>query len=88
MVAQNEQKSSNNLWYETQNSIWNDDDFVMLACDDLFSPTALCRDITVYLDGNGEVYVDALDVDNGSSDDCGIEFYDLSTGKSNALPMC
>ena len=36
------------------------------------APDALCQDITVYLDNNGLVFVQASDIDAGSSDACGI----------------
>jgi hypothetical protein len=36
-------------------------------------PTALCQNLTVTLDGNGQASVTASDVDNGSFDNCGIQ---------------
>ncbi|WCL81687.1 gliding motility-associated C-terminal domain-containing protein [Saprospira sp. CCB-QB6] len=33
-------------------------------------PTALCQNITVFLDANGQTVVDAVDIDGGSSDNC------------------
>ncbi|WP_346861882.1 HYR domain-containing protein [uncultured Draconibacterium sp.] len=39
---------------------------------DTISPTAVCRDITVYLDGSGAATISGADIDNGSSDNCGI----------------
>ena len=39
---------------------------------DNIPPVALCQDITVQLDANGEATITAQDVDNGSSDACGI----------------
>lgn len=35
-------------------------------------PTASCQDLTAYLDASGVATVGATDVDNGSSDNCGI----------------
>jgi PKD repeat protein len=35
-------------------------------------PIALCRDITIQLDNNGQATIDASQVNNGSSDNCGI----------------
>jgi len=40
---------------------------------DTVSPMAMCQDITVYLDDNGMTSITGMDVDNGSSDACGIE---------------
>jgi|GEM_PF-1188806 len=36
-------------------------------------PLALCRDTTLYLDVNGNAVLQASDVDNGSSDNCGVD---------------
>ncbi len=38
---------------------------------DTTSPTVVCQNITVYLDGTGNATITASDVDNGSSDNCG-----------------
>ena len=35
-------------------------------------PTAVCQDITVQLDATGNVTITGADIDNGSSDACGI----------------
>lgn len=40
-------------------------------------PLALCQDITVQLDANGQVTITALDVDNGSFDASGISIYEI-----------
>ena len=37
---------------------------------DTVSPTASCQDITVFLDGIGNVTMTAADIDNGSTDNC------------------
>ena len=42
----------------------------ILAASDTTPPTALCKDITLYLDANGFANIYAADVDNGSYDDC------------------
>jgi PKD repeat protein len=39
---------------------------------DDFDPIALCQDITIQLDNNGQATIDASQVNNGSSDNCGI----------------
>ncbi|MFT6922569.1 MAG: hypothetical protein ACJA1C_001575 [Crocinitomicaceae bacterium] len=39
---------------------------------DTISPTIVCQDITVYLDGTGNATITSSDVDGGSSDNCGI----------------
>ncbi|MEN8158046.1 MAG: HYR domain-containing protein, partial [Bacteroidota bacterium] len=43
-----------------------------ITIDDVTPPTAACQDITVQLDVTGNVTITAADIDNGSSDNCGI----------------
>ena len=43
-----------------------------ITIDDVTDPVALCQDITVQLDGTGNVTIAAADIDAGSSDNCGI----------------
>ena len=43
-----------------------------VTVEDVISPTAIARDITVQLDDTGSITVMAAQIDNGSSDDCGI----------------
>ena len=50
---------------------------VTVTVKDTIAPTVLTQDITVYLDANGNATIDAGDVDNGSSDACGIEAMNL-----------
>jgi gliding motility-associated-like protein len=45
---------------------------------DSFPPTAICRNITVYLDPMGVVTIDSSDIDGGSTDNCAIVKWDLS----------
>ena len=40
---------------------------------DAVDPLLACQDITVQLDANGDVTISAMDVDNGSTDACGID---------------
>jgi len=44
----------------------------VVTVEDTEDPTAVCRNITISLDANGAATITALDVDNGSSDFCGI----------------
>ncbi|MEM0999315.1 MAG: hypothetical protein AAGN35_19820, partial [Bacteroidota bacterium] len=39
---------------------------------DSVTPTAVCQNLNVYLDGNGNATISAADVDGGSSDNCSI----------------
>ncbi len=40
--------------------------------EDPVAPIALCQDITIQLDNNGEASISTTDIDNGSNDACGI----------------
>jgi hypothetical protein len=41
-----------------------------VTVEDNIAPTAICQDITIELDNNGEATITASDIDNGSSDNC------------------
>ena len=43
-----------------------------VTVEDNMAPTASCQDLTVQLGANGSVTVPASDIDNGSSDNCGV----------------
>ncbi|MBK6664906.1 MAG: HYR domain-containing protein [Saprospiraceae bacterium] len=45
--------------------------FQVIIVNDNIAPTALCKDITVNLEPNGMVTIDAEELDNGSTDNCG-----------------
>jgi ACT domain-containing protein len=49
-----------------------------ITVEDNINPTAICQNLTVQLDANGTVSITADDVDNGSSDNCGIASTSLS----------
>ncbi|MGE3823487.1 MAG: beta strand repeat-containing protein, partial [Bacteroidia bacterium] len=42
------------------------------------APTALCQNISVVLDANGSAVITAAQIDNGSSDNCGIDSISVS----------
>ena len=44
-----------------------------VSINDTVPPDALCRNLTVFLDGTGNTSITPGDVDNGSSDACGID---------------
>ena len=52
-----------------------------VTVEDNTVPNAICQNITVQLDGDGNVSVEASDIDNGSNDACGIatRTIDIST---------
>ena len=45
----------------------------IVTVEDNVDPEAICQDITVELDENGEAVLTAADIDGGSTDACGIE---------------
>ncbi|MDB4584636.1 HYR domain-containing protein, partial [Draconibacterium sp.] len=49
-----------------------------VTIEDNINPTALCKDITVQLDATGNATIIAADIDNGSSDNCGIASMSVS----------
>jgi len=50
---------------------------------DNLAPDAVCQDVTVQLDGNGDASIAAADVDNGSSDNCAIDNLSVSPNTFN-----
>ena len=49
----------------------------MVTVEDNVAPMVVTKDITVWLDANGAASIIPTDVDNNSSDNCGIESYSL-----------
>ena len=45
----------------------------LVTVEDNQAPSAVCKDVTKDLDGNGEAFITPTDVNNGSHDACGIE---------------
>ncbi|MCF8275653.1 MAG: PKD domain-containing protein [Flavobacteriales bacterium] len=45
-----------------------------VTVEDVDLPTAVCKDISVNLDANGDATIVATDIDNGSSDNCSITY--------------
>ncbi len=50
----------------------------IVTVEDNISPTVICQDLTVQLDTSGNGFIVPTDVDNGSSDNCGINSYSLN----------
>ena len=44
-----------------------------VTVEDNIDPTAVCADITVQLDANGNASITAAEINNGSSDNCGVD---------------
>jgi hypothetical protein len=53
---------------------------VNITIEDTIAPTAICQNITIELDSIGNALIEAIGIDNGSFDGCGIT---LSLDKSN-----
>lgn len=45
---------------------------------DTIKPTPMCKNVTIYLDSNGQATIDSIAVDNASSDNCTISSFSLS----------
>jgi hypothetical protein len=54
-----------------------------VTVNDTISPTATCQNKTIYLDDNGDASIVAADINNGSSDVCGIAIMTLDTSNFN-----
>ncbi|PKQ60395.1 hypothetical protein BZG02_19620, partial [Labilibaculum filiforme] len=54
------------------------DDLSTVRVEDLVDPIAICKDITIQLDASGNATITAAQIDNGSSDNCGIASMSLS----------
>ncbi len=50
---------------------------------DAVNPTALCKDATLPLDVNGQAVLTVADIDNGSTDACGLSYITLSKTNFN-----
>lgn len=50
----------------------------VVTITDPLAPTAVCQNITAFLDGAGNVTITPADLDNGSTDNCGIPTLSLS----------
>lgn len=49
-----------------------------VTVEDNIAPTAVCQNITMQLDATGNVIITASDIDNGSTDNCGITSLSVS----------
>ncbi|MRT94529.1 hypothetical protein [Ancylomarina sp. 16SWW S1-10-2] len=54
------------------------DDKSTVTVEDLVDPIAVCQDITIQLDATGNASITPSQIDNGSSDNCGIASMSLS----------
>ncbi|MCP4089320.1 MAG: hypothetical protein GY746_05965, partial [Gammaproteobacteria bacterium] len=59
-----------------------------ITVEDNIDPVALCQDITVNLDADGEAWVAATDVDAGSTDNCGIGSLFVDEGLDSIQVTC
>ena len=62
----------------TDDSGNTDDCTAVVTVEDNIAPTAICQDITAQLNASGNVIITGADVDNGSSDNCGIASMSVS----------
>jgi hypothetical protein len=61
----------------TDNSNLKGDCSFSVTVNDNEDPNAVCKDVNVYLDSNGEGSTSVAQVNNGSSDNCGIKSFSL-----------
>lgn len=54
-----------------------------VTVQDIVAPNAICQDITIQLDANGNASITTTDIDNGSSDKCGIASLSLDKTSFN-----
>src|SRR5690606_15724745 len=54
-----------------------------VTIEDDMAPNALCLDITVSLDANGNATITANQIDNGSNDNCGSVTLSINTSSFN-----
>ena len=54
----------------------------VVTVEDTINPTAICQDITIQLDANGEVTINSINIDGGSLDNCGIASITVDGGNS------
>ena len=52
-------------------------DIAVVTVEDTISPNVVTSDMTIYLDNNGEASISLSDIDNGSTDNCGIDTMQL-----------
>ncbi len=65
-------QGANNVTLTVDDGNGNTDDCIaVVTVSDTISPTAVCQNITVFLDGSGNATIVAADIDAGSSDNCG-----------------
>ena len=55
----------------------------IVTVEDTVSPTAICQDITVQLDANGNVTIQSVDIDGGSFDNCGVASITVDGGATS-----
>jgi predicted outer membrane repeat protein len=54
-----------------------------VSVEDTVAPIAICQDITVYLNGSGIANIFTSDINNGSTDNCGISSLSVSPSSFN-----
>ena len=59
----------------------------MVILQDTTSPTAVCQNITVYLNGSGNASITAADVDGGSVDNCAVSNLSASSTSFNCADL-
>jgi alpha-tubulin suppressor-like RCC1 family protein len=56
-----------------------------ITADDLTPPAAISKNFIAYLDASGSVTINASDLNNGSTDNCGIASYTMTIGTTGTV---
>ncbi|MEL7120964.1 MAG: hypothetical protein AAFO07_16040, partial [Bacteroidota bacterium] len=73
----------NNVTLEVSDGEATSECTATITVNDNTAPTAVCNDLTVQLDANGNASITTQDVDGGSTDACGIASIDLDNDTFN-----
>ena len=73
----------------TVTSVDDNSDFctAIVTVEDTLAPEALCQNITLQLDANGNASITATDIDNGSTDNCGVASLSINTTSFNCANL-
>ena len=84
------EKGKNNVTFVVEDAYGNTDNCAaIITVLDTIPPMALCRDMEIILDGSESVTLDAMDFDNGSTDQCdSTDVVFTIAGSSNLIVDC
>ena len=75
---------SNTIWLSGKDASGNiDSASAIITVQDLIKPTVITQNLTIYVDASGTATITAMQVDKGSTDNCGIASRKLSQSNFN-----